>query len=51
MGPKLVRGIAFAFGALMVYIAGSDIPTPGIDPVALKQLFLGRGPEVLFNMW
>jgi preprotein translocase subunit SecY len=51
MSPELVRRVALTLGALLVYVLGSDIPIPGFDPAALKQLFWGPGPEVLFDMW
>jgi preprotein translocase subunit SecY len=51
VSAELAWRIAFTLGALLVYVVGSDIPIPGFDPAALKQLFWGPGPKVVFSMW
>jgi preprotein translocase subunit SecY len=43
VNPQLGRRIAFTLGVLLVCVLGSDIPIPGFDPAALKQLFWGPG--------
>jgi len=35
----LNRRLLFLLGALIVYRIGAHIPVPGIDPVALSELF------------
>jgi len=43
----------FLLGALVVYRIGTFIPVPGIDPVALQQLFHSQQGGILgmFNMF
>ena len=45
--------IFFLLGALVVYRIGTFIPVPGINPVALQQLFEGTQSSIvgLFNMF
>ena len=49
----LRRRLTFLLLALVVYRLGAHIPVPGIDPVALEQLFKGQqgGILSLFNMF
>ena len=49
----LRRRLTFLLLALVVYRLGAHIPVPGIDPVALQQLFKGQqgGILSLFNMF
>jgi len=49
----LRRRLTFLLLALVVYRIGAHIPVPGIDPVALEQLFRGQqgGILSLFNMF
>jgi preprotein translocase subunit SecY len=49
----LKRRIIFLLLALVVYRIGAHIPVPGIDPVALQQLFKGQSGGILnlFNMF
>jgi preprotein translocase subunit SecY len=49
----LKRRLWFLMGALVVYRIGTFIPVPGIDPVALKQLFNSQQGGILgmFNMF
>ena len=49
----LRRRITFLILALVVYRVGAHIPVPGIDPVALQQLFNGQSGGILnlFNMF
>jgi preprotein translocase subunit SecY len=49
----LKQRILFLFGALVVYRIGTYIPVPGINPVALEQLFEGTQSSIvgLFNMF
>jgi len=49
----LRRRIVFLLLALVVYRIGAHIPVPGIDPVALQQLFKGQSGGILnlFNMF
>jgi preprotein translocase subunit SecY len=49
----LRRRITFLLLALVVYRLGAHIPVPGIDPVALQQLFKGQSGGILnlFNMF
>jgi preprotein translocase subunit SecY len=44
------RRVAFVVAALVVYFVGSDIPIPGFDPAAVKELLWGPGPGVAFDM-
>jgi preprotein translocase subunit SecY len=49
----LRRRLVFLLLALVVYRLGAHIPVPGIDPVALQQLFKGQSGGILnlFNMF
>ena len=49
----LKRRLWFLLGALVVYRIGTFIPVPGIDPVALEQLFKTQQGGILgmFNMF
>jgi len=49
----LWRRLWFLLGALVVYRVGAHIPVPGIDPVALAQLFEGQKGGILgiFNLF
>ncbi|ARU32343.1 preprotein translocase subunit SecY [Sulfuriferula sp. AH1] len=49
----LKRRLLFLIGALVVYRIGAHIPVPGIDPVALEQLFRSQQGGILgmFNMF
>ena len=49
----LWRRLGFLLGALVVYRIGAHIPVPGIDPVALAQLFEGQKGGILgvFNLF
>ena len=49
----LRRRLTFLLLALVVYRIGAHIPVPGIDPIALQQLFKGQqgGILSLFNMF
>ncbi len=49
----LRRRVVFLLLALVVYRIGAHIPVPGIDPVALQQLFKGQSGGILnlFNMF
>ena len=49
----LWRRLWFLLGALVVYRIGAHIPVPGIDPVALAQLFEGQQGGILgvFNLF
>ncbi len=49
----LKKRLWFTLGALIVYRIGTYIPLPGIDPVALKQLFDQQQGGILgmFNMF
>jgi preprotein translocase subunit SecY len=51
--PELNRRILFTFGMLAVYRLGCAVPTPGIDPDALRQFFeeAGGGIFGLINMF
>jgi preprotein translocase subunit SecY len=51
--PELNRRILFTFGMLAVYRLGCAVPTPGIDPDALRQFFeeAGGGVFGLINMF
>jgi preprotein translocase subunit SecY len=50
---ELRQRIWFTLGALIVYRIGTHIPLPGIDPVALQQLFEQQSGGILgmFNMF
>ncbi|MEX2295905.1 MAG: preprotein translocase subunit SecY [Dongiaceae bacterium] len=50
---ELRRRIWFTLGALLVYRLGTHIPLPGIDPIALQQLFEQQSGGILgmFNMF
>jgi preprotein translocase subunit SecY len=50
---ELRRRLAFLVGALLVFRIGTHIPVPGIDPLALAQLFEQQRGTVLdmFNMF
>jgi preprotein translocase subunit SecY len=49
----LKRRLMFLLGALIVYRVGAHIPVPGIDPVALADLFKSQKGGILdmFNMF
>jgi len=49
----LKRRLMFLLGALVVYRIGAHIPVPGIDPVALAQLFESQKGGILgiFNLF
>ena len=49
----LWRRLGFLLGAIIVYRIGAHIPVPGIDPVALSQLFEGQKGGILgvFNLF
>jgi preprotein translocase subunit SecY len=49
----LKRRLLFLLGALIVYRIGAHIPVPGIDPVALADLFKSQRGGILdmFNMF
>ena len=49
----LRRRVVFLLLALVVYRIGAHIPVPGIDPVALQQLFKSQSGGILnlFNMF
>jgi preprotein translocase subunit SecY len=49
----LKRRLWFLLGALIVYRIGAHIPVPGIDPVALAELFRSQQGGILgmFNMF
>lgn len=50
---ELKRRLFFVLGALIVYRIGAHIPVPGVDPIALAQLFdQQRGTIIdMFNMF
>ena len=50
---ELKSRLWFVLGALVVYRLGAHIPVPGIDPIALKQLFDSQSGGILgmFNMF
>ncbi len=54
-GPsaELKQRLLFVLGAMVVFRVGSFIPVPGIDPVALEQLFNQQSGTILdmFNMF
>ena len=49
----LKKRLWFLLGALLVYRVGAHIPVPGIDPVALAELFKSQKGGILdmFNMF
>ncbi|MEY4592892.1 MAG: preprotein translocase subunit SecY [Pseudomonadota bacterium] len=49
----LKRRLLFLLGALIVYRIGAHIPVPGIDPIALGELFRSQQGGILgmFNMF
>jgi preprotein translocase subunit SecY len=49
----LKRRLIFLLGALIVYRIGAHIPVPGIDPVALADLFKSQKGGILgvFNLF
>jgi preprotein translocase subunit SecY len=49
----LKRRLLFLLGALIVFRIGAHIPVPGIDPVALAELFKSQRGGILdmFNMF
>lgn len=49
----LKRRLLFLLGALVVYRIGAHIPVPGIDPIALAELFKSQQGGILgmFNMF
>lgn len=50
---ELKHRLLFVLGALIVFRVGAHIPVPGIDPVALAQLFEAQRGTILdmFNMF
>ena len=50
---ELRQRLAFLAGALIVYRIGTFVPVPGIDPMALEQLFDQQSGTILsmFNMF
>jgi preprotein translocase subunit SecY len=50
---ELKKRIWFTLGALLVYRLGTYIPIPGIDPIALQQIFQQNAGGILdmFNMF
>lgn len=50
---ELKKRLAFLFGALIVFRAGTFIPVPGVDPAALAQFFDQQAGNMLalFNMF
>jgi len=50
---ELKQRLLFVLGALVVFRVGSFIPVPGIDPIALEQLFDQQRGTILdmFNMF
>ncbi|MCK5276849.1 MAG: preprotein translocase subunit SecY, partial [Alphaproteobacteria bacterium] len=50
---ELKKRLWFVLGALVVYRLGTYIPLPGIDPVALKDLFSRQSGGILgqFDMF
>ncbi|MEK7712127.1 MAG: preprotein translocase subunit SecY, partial [Pseudomonadota bacterium] len=56
LGGKLTdlkQRLLFVLGALVVYRIGTHIPVPGIDPVALAEMFKQTQGSIvdLFNMF
>ena len=49
----LRQRLLFLIGALVVYRIGTFIPLPGVDPVAMQQLFQDQSGTILqmFNMF
>ena len=50
---ELKHRLLFVLGALFVYRIGAHVPVPGIDPVALAQMFEAQRGTILdmFNMF
>jgi len=50
---ELRRRVFFLLGAIVVFRIGAFIPVPGVDPIALKQLFDSQSGTILdmFNMF
>ena len=48
---ELRQRLMFLIGALIVYRIGTFIPVPGIDPVALQQLFENQGSGSVLNLF
>ncbi|NKC12278.1 MAG: preprotein translocase subunit SecY [Gammaproteobacteria bacterium] len=53
MSPELRKRLLFVLMAIVVYRIGSFIPVPGVDPVALQQLFEQQQGTIIdmFNMF
>nr|WP_085445323.1 preprotein translocase subunit SecY [Magnetofaba australis] len=51
--PELRKRILFTLGMLIVYRIGAHVPTPGIDPQALREFFAQQQGTLLgmFNMF
>jgi preprotein translocase subunit SecY len=51
--PELNRRILFSLAMLGVYRIGCAIPTPGVDPVAIRRFFEDQGGGIfgLFNLF
>ena len=49
----LRQRLLFLIGALVVYRVGTFIPVPGVDPVAMQQMFQDQSGTILqmFNMF
>lgn len=48
--PDLRRRFIFLITALLIFVVGTHIPTPGIVANAGEQLFRGAGDNTLFNL-
>lgn len=50
---ELRRRVFFLLGAIVVFRIGAFIPVPGVDPIALQQLFASQSGTILdmFNMF
>jgi len=50
---ELKKRLWFTLGALIIYRLGTYIPIPGVDPIALKQMFDANAGGILgmFNMF
>lgn len=48
--PELRKKVLFTLGILFVYRLGGHVPTPGIDPIALKEFF-NESQNTLFGMY
>ncbi len=50
---ELKKRIWFTLGALIIYRLGTYIPSPGIDPVVMAQIFEQQAGGILgmFNMF